>query len=155
MKHSKHILTNKLTSILTIFYTQQNAQRVIKDERFYAGIEPEDDSLWLPAQLLRTTSSISAQGSSINEETLVNVLRLFLAMACSPTCTLNGRLLIEILSKCGKSIYLLILSNLCLESNFINILWHMQANAGRTVPVQFVRLPWLPPASPCEHFVHF
>lgn len=81
-------------------------QRVIKDERFYAGIEPEDDSLWLPAQLLRTTSSISSQNSSINEETLVNVLRLFLAMACSPTCTLNGRLLIEILSKCGNAIFI-------------------------------------------------
>lgn len=65
-------------------------------------MEPEDDSLWLPAQLLRTTSSILSQnGSSANEETLVNILRLFLAMACSPSCTLNGRLLIEILSKCG------------------------------------------------------
>lgn len=91
------------TNFLYMNDQQPNTQRVIKDERFYAGIEPEDDSLWLPAQLLRTTSSISAQGSSINEETLVNVLRLFLAMACSPTCTLNGRLLIEILSKCGKS----------------------------------------------------
>lgn len=86
-----------LTNLITIL------KRVIKDERFYVGIEPEDDSLWLPAQLLRTTSSISPQSSSINEETLVNVLRLFLAMACSPTCTLNGRLLIEILSKCGTS----------------------------------------------------
>lgn len=75
---------------------------MIKDERFYVGIEPEDDSLWLPAQLLRATSSISAQGSTVGEDTIVNVLRLFLAMACSPTCTLNGRLLIEILSKCGE-----------------------------------------------------
>lgn len=76
-------------------------KRVIKDERFSIGIEPEDDSLWLPAQLLRTTSSVLVQGSWATEETLVNILRLFLAMACSPSCTLNGRLLIEILSKCG------------------------------------------------------
>lgn len=32
----------------------------------------------------------------------MNVLRLILAMACSQTCTLNGRLLIEMLSKCGE-----------------------------------------------------
>lgn len=83
-------------------YLQPYFQRVIKDERFSAGIEPEDDSLWLPAQLLRTTSSILVQGSSASEEVLVNILRLFLSMACSQSCTLNGRLLIEILSKCGK-----------------------------------------------------
>lgn len=78
------------------------AQRIIKDERFYIGLEPENDSVWLPAQLLRTTNSVAVHTTNaFHEETLVNVLRLFLAMACSPTCTLNGRLLIEILSRCG------------------------------------------------------
>ncbi|EDX17215.1 GD16779 [Drosophila simulans] len=74
--------------------------RVIKDERFYIGLEPEDDSVWLPSQLLRATNGILPTTSS--EDTVVNVLRLFLAMACSPACTLNGRLLIEILSRCGE-----------------------------------------------------
>uniref|UniRef100_A0A1B0FLI6 SEC7 domain-containing protein n=1 Tax=Glossina morsitans morsitans TaxID=37546 RepID=A0A1B0FLI6_GLOMM len=74
--------------------------RIIKDERFYIGLEPEDDSVWLPAQLLRATSGILPTTNS--EDTVVNVLRLFLAMACSPACTLNGRLLIEILSRCGE-----------------------------------------------------
>uniref|UniRef100_A0A182MKZ8 SEC7 domain-containing protein n=1 Tax=Anopheles culicifacies TaxID=139723 RepID=A0A182MKZ8_9DIPT len=73
--------------------------RIIRDERFFIGLEPEDDSLWLPAQLLRATSSLS---TIANEDTVVNVLRLILAMACSQTCTLNGRLLIEMLSKCGE-----------------------------------------------------
>lgn len=78
-------------------------QRIIKDERFYVGLEPENDSVWLPAQLLRTTSAVSGPTTNaFHEETLVNVLRLFLAMACSPTCTLNGRLLIELLSRCGE-----------------------------------------------------
>ncbi|XP_013116379.2 brefeldin A-inhibited guanine nucleotide-exchange protein 3 [Stomoxys calcitrans] len=74
--------------------------RIIKDERFYIGLEPEDDSVWLPSQLLRATSGILPTNN--NEDTVVNVLRLFLAMACSPACTLNGRLLIEILSRCGE-----------------------------------------------------
>ncbi|CAO1381482.1 unnamed protein product, partial [Diamesa tonsa] len=73
--------------------------RLIRDERFFIGLEPEDDSNWLPAQLLRSTSGISVSGNT-NEDTVVNVLRLFLSMACSPTCTLNGRLLIEVLSRC-------------------------------------------------------
>ncbi|XP_055389685.1 brefeldin A-inhibited guanine nucleotide-exchange protein 3 [Condylostylus longicornis] len=74
--------------------------RIIKDERFFIGLEPEDDSLWLPAQLLRATIGVTPSAST--EDTVVNVLRLFLAMACSPTCTLNGRLLIEILGRCGE-----------------------------------------------------
>lgn len=74
---------------------------MIRDERFYIGLEPEDDSLWLPAQLLRATASVTTQQST--EETLVHVLRLFLGMACSSTCTLNGRLLIEILSRSGEN----------------------------------------------------
>lgn len=54
--------------------------------------------MWLPSQLLRATSGITTG----NEENIINILRLFLAMACSPTCTLNGRLLIELLSRCGE-----------------------------------------------------
>uniref|UniRef100_A0A182QB76 SEC7 domain-containing protein n=1 Tax=Anopheles farauti TaxID=69004 RepID=A0A182QB76_9DIPT len=82
-----------------ITYGLNGLHRIIRDERFFIGLEPEDDSLWLPAQLLRATSSLSAVA---NEDTVVNVLRLILAMACSQTCTLNGRLLIEVLSKCGE-----------------------------------------------------
>lgn len=77
-------------------------QRIIKDERFYVGLEPENDSVWLPAQLLKTTACVSVHSSSsFQDETMVNVLRLFLAMACSPTCTLNGRIAIEIMSRGG------------------------------------------------------
>jgi brefeldin A-inhibited guanine nucleotide-exchange protein 3 len=74
-------------------------QRLIRDERFFIGLEPEDDNFWLPAQLLRSTNGISCTSS---EETIVNVLRLFLSMACSSNVTLNGRLLIEVLSRCGE-----------------------------------------------------
>jgi brefeldin A-inhibited guanine nucleotide-exchange protein 3 len=49
--------------------------------------------------VLRATSS-STNGHT--EDTVINVLRLFLAMTCSANCTLNGRLLIEILSRCSE-----------------------------------------------------
>lgn len=90
-----HLYVRRLIEIFLL-------QRVIKDERFYVGLEPEDDSLWLPSQLLRATNGLTTICSGVNEDTIVNILRLFLAMACSPTCTLNGRLLIEILSRCGR-----------------------------------------------------
>lgn len=95
-----HNISHKKKTTSSPFPT---AKRIIRDERFYVGLEPENDSVWLPAQLLRTTASVSVHTTgSFHEETLVNVLRLFLAMACSPTCTLNGRLLIELLSRCGE-----------------------------------------------------
>lgn len=70
--------------------------RLIRDERFFLTNEPEDDTNWLPSQLLKATNSIMLTGS---EETVVNVLRLFLSMGCSEHCTLNGRILIDLLQK--------------------------------------------------------
>lgn len=84
------------------FKTKQNilhTQRMMRDDRFFLTPEPEDDSTWFPAQLLVMTSDMPING---NEENVVNMLRLFLAMACTPACTLNGRLLIDILQRCGK-----------------------------------------------------
>lgn len=68
------------------------------------GSETEDDTYWLPSQLLQATNSIMTTG---NEDTIINVLRLFLSMSVSEHCTLNGRLLIEMLQRCGE----------CYESN--------------------------------------
>lgn len=72
---------------------------MMRDDRFFLTPEPEDDSTWFPAQLLVMTSDMPING---NEENVINMLRLFLAMACTPACTLNGRLLIDILQRCGK-----------------------------------------------------
>lgn len=74
---------------------------MMRDDRFFLTPEPEDDSTWFPAQLLVMTADMPITG---NEENVVNMLRLFLAMACTPACTLNGRLLIDILQRCGKKL---------------------------------------------------
>lgn len=36
-------------------------QKILRDDRFHRGIEPEDDSLWLPSQLLCATASVMYQ----------------------------------------------------------------------------------------------
>lgn len=74
---------------------------MMRDDRFFLTPEPEDDSTWFPAQLLVMTADMPITS---NEENVVNMLRLFLAMACTPACTLNGRLLIDILQRCGKKL---------------------------------------------------
>lgn len=62
--------------------------------------------------MLRATSSVtavagasSAAGAKYSsaQDALVNVLRVLLAMACSPSaCPLNGRIVIELLARCGE-----------------------------------------------------
>lgn len=71
----------------------------MRDERFQSGTEPEDDSLWLPSQLLVTTSSMLSQC----EDTQVHILRVILNLACSASWALNGRLVLLILSRCGEA----------------------------------------------------
>uniref|UniRef100_A0A6P7F2C8 Brefeldin A-inhibited guanine nucleotide-exchange protein 3 isoform X1 n=2 Tax=Diabrotica virgifera virgifera TaxID=50390 RepID=A0A6P7F2C8_DIAVI len=73
--------------------------KLIRDERFQYGTEPEDDSLWLPAQLLLATSSLLSQC----EDTQVHILRVFLNLACSTSWALNGRLVMLILGRCGDA----------------------------------------------------
>lgn len=74
-------------------------QKLIRDERFQAGIEPEDDSLWLPAQLLSATASMLTHC----EDTQVHILRVMLNMACSTSWALNGRLVMLLINRCGDA----------------------------------------------------
>ena len=65
---------------------------------FQDGPEPENDSLWLPAQLLNATNNIL----TLNEDIQVQILKTMLAMVCNKSpesCTLNGRLVILLLSR--------------------------------------------------------
>lgn len=71
----------------------------MRDERFQAGSEPEDDSLWLPAQLLHATTSMLSHC----EDTQVHILRVVLSLACSASWALNGRLVMLLLSRCGEA----------------------------------------------------
>lgn len=71
----------------------------MRDERFQSGTEPEDDSLWLPAQLLLATSSMPTQC----EDTQVHILRVVLNLACSASWALNGRLVMLLITRCGEA----------------------------------------------------
>ncbi|XP_060521319.1 brefeldin A-inhibited guanine nucleotide-exchange protein 3 [Cylas formicarius] len=73
--------------------------KIVRDERFQTGVEPEDDSLWLPAQLLLATSSMLSHC----EDTQVHILRVVLNLACTASWALNGRLVMLLLSRCGDA----------------------------------------------------
>ncbi|CAG9864816.1 unnamed protein product [Phyllotreta striolata] len=90
-------LESKKSKLVALSLTGFN--KIIRDERFQCGSEPEDDSLWLPAQILQATSSLPSQC----EDTQVHVLRVILNLACSASWALNGRLVMLILGRCGEA----------------------------------------------------
>ncbi|CAH0563479.1 unnamed protein product [Brassicogethes aeneus] len=93
----KLALESKRSKLVALSLTGLN--KIVRDERFQAGTEPEDDSLWLPAQLLLATSSILSQC----EDTQVHILRVVLNLACSASWALNGRLVMLMISRCGEA----------------------------------------------------
>lgn len=99
---------------------------MLRDDRFQSPYEPEDDSLWLPAQMLHAMSSILSQSddtqtdmlkvslelvskSSRTRSRLRDVIRVpnssqvLLQVACSSYWTMNGRLIIAILTTCCEA----------------------------------------------------
>ncbi|ENN76472.1 hypothetical protein YQE_06926, partial [Dendroctonus ponderosae] len=93
----KLALESKRSKLVSLALTGLN--KIIRDERFQSGTEPEDDSLWLPAQLLLATSSMLAHC----EDTQVHILRVVLNLACTASWALNGRLVMLLLSRCGDA----------------------------------------------------
>ncbi|KAF5302593.1 hypothetical protein FQA39_LY10211 [Lamprigera yunnana] len=93
----KAALDTKRSKLVSLALTGFN--KIVRDERFQTGTEPEDDSLWLPAQLLHATSSMLTQC----EDTHVQILRVILNLACSASWTLNGRLVMLLISRCGEA----------------------------------------------------
>lgn len=124
---------------------------MLRDDRFQSPYEPEDDSLWLPAQMLHAMSSIVSQSDDTQTDMLkvsvtiiVKILdrvlktnqenesefkhiiyflflvfalksrviagnvssflfQVLLQVACSPYWTMNGRLIIAILTTCCEA----------------------------------------------------
>ncbi|KAK2577178.1 hypothetical protein KPH14_003335 [Odynerus spinipes] len=73
--------------------------KMLRDDRFQSPYEPEDDSLWLPAQMLHAMSSMLSQ----SDDTQTDMLKVLLQVACSPYWTMNGRLIIAILTTCSEA----------------------------------------------------
>ncbi|EFA08546.2 Brefeldin A-inhibited guanine nucleotide-exchange protein 3-like Protein [Tribolium castaneum] len=93
----KLALESKKSKLVSLALTGLN--KIVRDERFQSGTEPEDDSLWLPAQLLLATSSMLTQC----EDTQVHILRVVLNLACSASWALNGRLVMLLITRCGEA----------------------------------------------------
>ncbi|XP_048478641.1 brefeldin A-inhibited guanine nucleotide-exchange protein 3 [Plutella xylostella] len=80
-------------------YALNGFHKILRDDRFHRGIEPEDDSLWLPSQLLCATASVMHH----LPDTQVQIFRMYLSMALSPRRTLNGRLCVWVCGRCAEA----------------------------------------------------
>ncbi|XP_045513105.1 brefeldin A-inhibited guanine nucleotide-exchange protein 3 isoform X1 [Pieris brassicae] len=82
-----------------VAFALQGFHKILRDDRFHRGIEPEDDSLWTPSQLLCATSSVMYQ----LPDTQVQIFRMYLSLALSPRRTLNGRLSVWACGRCAEA----------------------------------------------------
>ncbi|XP_059048707.1 brefeldin A-inhibited guanine nucleotide-exchange protein 3 [Achroia grisella] len=82
-----------------ITFAIQGFHKILRDDRFHRGIEPEDDSLWMPSQLLCATASVMYH----LPDTQVQIFRMYLSLALSPRRTLNGRLCVWACGRCGEA----------------------------------------------------
>nr|XP_013189678.1 unnamed protein product [Amyelois transitella] len=90
-------LESKRTRLVT--FALQGFHKILRDDRFHRGIEPEDDSLWMPSQLLCATASVMYH----LPDTQVQIFRMYLSLALSPRRTLNGRLCVWACGRCGEA----------------------------------------------------
>ncbi|KAG8035626.1 hypothetical protein G9C98_001054 [Cotesia typhae] len=79
-----------------VVYGLTGLHKILRDDRFQSPYEPEDDSLWLPAQMLHAMGSLLSQ----SDDTQTDMLKVLLQVACSAYWTMNGRLIIAILTTC-------------------------------------------------------
>ncbi|XP_042241028.1 brefeldin A-inhibited guanine nucleotide-exchange protein 3-like isoform X2 [Homarus americanus] len=85
-RQSKHV-----TLAVSGFY------KLLRDTQFHSGYEEDDETMWLPCQLLGAIQSLPLH----SEDTQVELLKVVLNMSCVQGITISGQVVTQVVGVCG------------------------------------------------------
>ncbi|XP_045615029.1 brefeldin A-inhibited guanine nucleotide-exchange protein 3 isoform X2 [Procambarus clarkii] len=71
--------------------------KLLRDTQFHSGYEEDDETVWLPCQLLGAIQSLPLH----LEDTQVELLKVLLNMSCVPGITVSGQVVTQVVGVCG------------------------------------------------------
>ncbi|XP_069945766.1 brefeldin A-inhibited guanine nucleotide-exchange protein 3 [Cherax quadricarinatus] len=71
--------------------------KLLRDTQFHSGYEEDDETVWLPCQLLSTMQSLPLH----SEDTQVELLKVLLNMCCVSGITISGQVVTQVVGVCG------------------------------------------------------
>lgn len=71
--------------------------KLLRDTQFHSGYEEDDETTWLPSQLLAAVQSLPLH----TEDVQVELLKVLLNMSCVPGIILSGQIVTQVVGVCG------------------------------------------------------
>ncbi|KAK3879353.1 hypothetical protein Pcinc_016070 [Petrolisthes cinctipes] len=73
--------------------------KLLRDTQFHSDYEEDDETTWLPSQLLAAIQSLPSH----SEDTQVELMKVLLNMSCVSSITVSGQLVTQLMGVCGRA----------------------------------------------------
>ncbi|XP_047502292.1 brefeldin A-inhibited guanine nucleotide-exchange protein 3-like isoform X2 [Penaeus chinensis] len=88
-------LETRISKLVTL--ATSGFYKLLRDTQFHSGYEEDDETTWLPSQLLAAVQSLPLH----SEDNQVELLKVLLNMSCVPGIILSGQIVTQIVGVCG------------------------------------------------------
>ncbi|XP_037800273.1 brefeldin A-inhibited guanine nucleotide-exchange protein 3-like [Penaeus monodon] len=88
-------LETRISKLVTL--ATSGFYKLLRDTQFHSGYEEDDETTWLPSQLLAAVQSLPLH----TEDNQVELLKVLLNMSCVPGIILSGQIVTQIVGVCG------------------------------------------------------